>query len=209
MTGPELRAIRAHTGLTQFKFARAIGSNQTRITIWERGVVMIPDAIAEKIAVTFPQAVRSAKVEKEEAPPKGRRTRPKQIAEDKAAEVAWKRQTEAHLRGDARHGARQYVENDTSESTDRENVSGESTSGVDRARPGFEKSVVTEVRMCSTVELGPETMKALKDMIETAVRELAKVKAQAPVTIRPEVIKAAKEGDRYRAQVQEKLGRGW
>ena len=66
-----------------------------------------------------------------------------------------------------------------------------------------------EVRLCSTVELGPETLKALKDMIEMAVRELVKVKAQAPVTIRPEVIQAAKEGDRYREKAQEKLGRGW
>ena len=63
--------------------------------------------------------------------------------------------------------------------------------------------------MCSTVELGPETLKALKDMIETAIRELAKVKSQAPVAIRPEVIQAAKDGDRYRAMTQEKLGRGW
>ena len=66
-----------------------------------------------------------------------------------------------------------------------------------------------EVRVCSTVELGPETMKALKDMIETAVRELAKVKAQAPVTIRPEVLNAKRDGDRYRAQSTELMGRGW
>ena len=64
-----------------------------------------------------------------------------------------------------------------------------------------------EVRLCSTVELGPETLKAIKDMIETAIRELAK--PQAPVTIRPEVIQAAKEGDIRRSQTQAILGRGW
>ena len=87
-----------------------------------------------------------------------------------------------------------------------------------RGRPRKEKGTVNEslpvappaeVRMCSTVELGPETLKALKDMIETAVRELAKVKVEAPVTIRPEVIQASKEADPYRAKLQEKLGRGW
>ncbi len=199
MTGPELRAIRAHTGLTQFKFARAIGSNQTRITIWERGVVMIPDSIAEKIAATFPEAVRSAKVQKEEVAPKGRRTRPKQIAEDKAAEVAWKRQTEAHLRGDARHGARQYVENDTSESTDRGVVSKESTESS-RLPSSF------EIRLSGPVELGPQTLKSLRDMVMCAVQTLV----APPIPIKPEVIEAAKEGDRYRERTQAVLnGRGW
>ena len=64
-----------------------------------------------------------------------------------------------------------------------------------------------EVRMCSTVELGPETLRAIKDMIETAVREMAK--SQAPVTIRPEVLNAKRDGDRYRAQSTGMSGRGW
>ena len=46
-------------------------------------------------------------------------------------------------------------------------------------------------------------MKALKDMIETAVREM---KAEA---INPEVIQAAKEGAEYRRKTQAILGRGW
>ena len=87
-----------------------------------------------------------------------------------------------------------------------------------RGRPRKEKGTVNEslpvappaeVRMCSTVELGPETLKALKDMIETAIRELAKVKVEAPVAIRPEVLNAKRDGDRYRAQATELMGRGW
>lgn len=89
---------------------------------------------------------------------------------------------------------------------------------TNRGRPRKEKRTVkeslpvpppAEVRLCQTVELGPETLKALKDLIEAAIRELGKMKVEAPITIRPEVIQAAKEGDRYRAQAQEKLGRGW
>ena len=66
-----------------------------------------------------------------------------------------------------------------------------------------------EVRMCPVVELGPETMKALKDMIETAIRELVNVKVQAPVAIKPEVLNAKRDGDRYRAQSTGMSGRGW
>ena len=199
MTGPQLRIIRECAGLSQLKLAQMIGTSQTWISRFERGLSIIPEEIAEKIAVTFPQAVRSAKVEKEEAPPKGRRTRPKQIAEDKAAEVAWKRQTEAHLRGDARHGARQYVENDTSESTDRGVVSKESTESS-RLPSSF------EIRLSGPVELGPQTLKSLRDMVMLAVQELV----APPVRIKPEVIEAAKEGDRYRERTQAVLnGRGW
>ena len=52
-------------------------------------------------------------------------------------------------------------------------------------------------------------MKALKDMIEMAVREMVKVKTEAPVAIRPEVINAKRDGDRYRAQSTGMSGRGW
>ena len=86
-----------------------------------------------------------------------------------------------------------------------------------RGRPRKEKRTVkepsvappAEVRVCSTVELGPETLKALKDMIETAVRELVNVKVQAPVAIKPEVLNAKRDGDRYRAQSTGMSGRGW
>lgn len=60
-----------------------------------------------------------------------------------------------------------------------------------------------QVRIFQTVELGPETMRAIKDLIETAVRQLRMI------PISPDVLKAEKEGDRYRAKTQEVLGRGW
>ena len=59
-----------------------------------------------------------------------------------------------------------------------------------------------QVRMCQTVELGPETMKALADLIDTAVRQIRNP------SLAPEVIKAAREGDRYRAKTQEVLRKG-
>ena len=195
MTGHQLRIIRECAGISQLKLAQMIGTSQTWITRYERGIFLIPEEITEKVAMVLPKPTLEAQKVKEE--------------EIRAREQR-KKKTDAYLKEHHRGGSRkESVERDDLESTDRENVSGESTSGVDPARPGFEKSVITEVRMCSTVELGPETLKALKDMIETAVRELVKVKSQAPVTIRPEVIQAAKEGDRYREKAQEKLGRGW
>lgn len=58
-----------------------------------------------------------------------------------------------------------------------------------------------EVRMCQMVELGPETMKAPKDLIDTAVRQMLRH------SLTPEVIQAEREGDRYRAKTQEILTR--
>ena len=113
---------------------------------------------------------------------------------DREAKEEWDRKTAQEMK--RRGEVPQNVENDLSKSTDRTVISTKSTDPA-------------EVRLCPTVELGPETMKALKDMIETAIRELVNVKVQAPVAIKPEVIQAAKEGDRYRAQAQERLGRGW
>ena len=112
---------------------------------------------------------------------------------DREAKEEWDRKTAQELK--RRGEIPQDVENDRSKST-REVTSAGSTDPV-------------EVRMCSTVELGPETMKALKDMIETAIRELVNVKVQAPVAINPEVIQAAKEGAEYRRKTQAILGRGW
>ena len=89
------------------------------------------------------------------------------------------------------------VEKGAPESTDREEVSMNSTCPP------------VEVRLCSTIELGPETMKAIKDLIETAVREIAKTQVKNDIVIKPEVINAKREGDWYRAQAQEKLGREW
>ena len=195
MTGPMLRIIRECAGISQLALGKMLGLSQTWISRFERGLSIIPEEIAEKVALALPKATLEAQTAK---------------TEEIRAREWWQKKTDAYLKEHHRGGSRkESVEKETPESTDRENVSGESTSGVDPARPGFEKSVITEVRMCSTVELGPETLKALKDMIETAIRELAKAKVQAPVVIKPEVIQAAKEGDRYRAQAQERLGRGW
>ena len=194
MTGPQLRIIRECAGISQLALGKMLGISQTWVSRFERGLSLIPEEIAEKVALAIPKATLEAQTAKRE---------------EIRAREQWQKKTDTYLKTNRGRPRKESVEKGDPESTDREDISGESTFGVDRARPGFEKSVVTEVRMCSTVELGPETMKALKDMIETAVRELVKVKSQAPVTIRPEVIQAAKEGDRYRAQAQEKLGRGW
>ena len=195
MTGPQLRIVRECAGISQLALGKMLGISQTWISRYERGVVLIPEEIAEKVAMLLPKpTLESRKVKEEEV----------------RARERWQKKTDAYLKEHHRGGSRkESVEKETPESTDRENISGESTSGVDPAGAGFEKSVITEVRMCSTVELGPETLRAIKDMIETAILELAKVKAQAPVTIRPEVINAKRDGDRYRAQATELMGRGW
>lgn len=196
MTGPQLRIIRECAGLSQLKLAQMLGTSQNWISRYERGVVLIPEEIAERVALALPKPTLESQRDK---------------SEEIRARERWQKKTDAYLEAQRqrRKSRKESVEKDAPESTDRENISGESTFGVDPGRPGFEKAVVTEVRLCSTVELGPETLKAIKDMIETAIRGLAKVKVEAPVTIRPEVIQAAKDGDRYRAMTQEKLGRGW
>ena len=183
MTGPQLRIIRECAGLSQVALGKMLGISQTWVSRFERGLSLIPESVAEKVAMVLPQATLEAQTAK---------------TEEIRAREWWQKKTDAYLKEHHRGRPRkESVEKGDPESTDRENISGESTCPP------------VEVRMCSTVELGPETLKALKDMIETAVRELAKVKTEAPVTIRPEVIQAAKEGDRYREKAQEKLGRGW
>ena len=174
MTGPQLRIVRECAGISQLKLAQMLGTSQTWISRFERGLSLIPEEIAEKVALALPKATLEAQSVKEE--------------EIKAREW-WQKKTDHYL-----EAQRQERKSRKEERTVKESLP---------------VPPPAEVRMCSTVELGPETLKALKDVIETAVRELAKVKVEAPVTIRPEVIQAAKEGDRYRAQAQEKLGRGW
>ena len=183
MTGPELRIIRECAGISQ-----------TWVSRYERGLSFIPEEIAEKVAMVLPKATLEAQTAKRE---------------EIRAREQWQKKTDTYLKTNRGRPRKESVEKGDPESTDRENVSGESTSGVDAALTGSERTVIHEVRLCSTVELGPETLRAIKDMIETAVRELVKVKSQAPVTIRPEVIQAEMEGDRYRRLTQEKLGRGW
>ena len=185
MTGQELRIIRECAGISQLALGKMLGISQTWISRYERGLSFIPELMAERVAMVLPKATLEAQTAKRE---------------EIRAREQWQKKTDAYLKEHHRGRPRkESVEKGDPESTDREVVSISST----------RRDPPAEVRLCSTVELGPETMKALKDMIETAILELAKVKAQAPVTIRPEVIQAAKEGDRYRAQAQEKLGRGW
>ncbi len=157
MTGPELRIIRECAGISQLKLAQMLGTSQTWITRFERGLSPIPEEIAEKVALALPKPTLEAQKVKEE---------------EIRAREQWKKKTDAYLK--EHH----------------------------RGRPRKE-SVPVEVRMCSTVELGPETMKAIKDLIDAAVREM---KAES---INPEVIQAAKEGAEYRRKTQAILGRGW
>ena len=183
MTGPQLRIVRECAGISQLKLAQMLKTSQTWISRFERGISLIPEEIAEKVAMVLPKATLEAQTAK---------------TEEIRAREQWKKKMDAYLKEHHRGGSRkESVEKGDPESTDRENVSGEST-----CHPA-------EVRMCSTVELGPETLRAIKDMIETAIRELVNVKVQAPVTIRPEVINAKRDGDRYRAQSTGMSGRGW
>ena len=87
------------------------------------------------------------------------------------------------------------VENDISKSTDRPVISTESTH---RPLPDLPRTI--------TVELSPESIRRLGQIILDGIRAMR----EEPVAIKPEVIQAAREGDRYRARAQEILnGRGY
>ena len=179
MTGPQLRIIRECAGISQLALGKMLGISQTWVSRFERGLSLIPDDVAEKVAMVLPKATLEAQTAK---------------TEEIRAREWWQKKTDAYLKEHHRGRPRkESVERGDPESTDREVMSISSTRPVPPV----------EVRLCSTVELGPETMKALKDLIETAVREM---KAEA---INPEVIQAAKEGAEYRRKTQAILGRGW
>ena len=179
MTGSQLRIIRECAGLSQLALGKKLGISQTWVSRFERGLSLIPEEIAEKVVLDLPKPTLEARKVKEE---------------EIRAREQWKKKTDAYLKEHHRGRPRkESVEKGDPESTDREVMSISSTRPVPPV----------EVRLCSTVELGPETMKALKDLIETAVREM---KAEA---INPEVIQAAKEGAEYRRKTQAILGRGW
>ena len=176
MTGPQLRIIRECAGISQLALGKMLGISQTWVSRFERGLSLIPPSVAEKVTMVLPKATLEAQTAK---------------TEEIRAREWWQKKTDAYLKEHHRGGSRkESVEKGDPESTDREDISGESTCPP------------AEVRLCSTVELGPETLRAIKDMIETAVRELAKAKVQAPVVIKPEVIQAAKEADRYREKLR-------
>ena len=166
MTGPQLRIIRECAGISQVKLAQMLGTSQMWISRYERGVVLIPEEIAEKVALAIPKPTLEAQKVKEE---------------EILAREQWKKKTDAYLK--EHHRGRPRKE--------------------ETAKESLVVPPPVEVRMCPVVELGPETMKALKDMIETAVRAM---KTEA---INPEVIQAAKEGAEYRRKTQAILGRGW
>ncbi len=168
MTGPQLRIIRECAGLSQLKLAQMLGTSQNWISRYERGVVLIPEEIAERVALALPKPTLESQRDK---------------SEEIRARERWQKKTDAYLK------------------TNRGRPRKEETAKEPSVSPP------AEVRMCSTVELGPETMKALKDMIETAIRALAK--PQAPVVLKPEVINSKRDGDRYRAQSTGMSGRGW
>ncbi len=174
MTGPMLRIIRECAGISQLALGKMLGLSQTWISRFERGLIPIPESVAERVALALPKATLEAQTAK---------------TEEIRARERWQKKTDAYL--EAQRQRRKSREDGGT------------------AKESLVVPPPAEVRMCSTVELGPETLKALKDMIETAIRGLAKVKVEAPVTIRPEVIQSAKDGDRYRAQAQERLRRGW
>ena len=60
--------------------------------------------------------------------------------------------------------------------------------------------------MINTVELGPLSLGLLRALID-AIHALPM--PAGTIRIKPEIAEAARGGDRYRAQAQEKLGRGW
>ena len=178
MTGPQLRIIRECAGISQLALGKMLGISQTWVSRYERGLSFIPELMAERVAMLLPKPTLEAQKVKEE---------------EIRAREQWQKKTDAYLKTNRGRPRKESVEKGDPESTDREVMSISSTRPVPPV----------EVRLCSTVELGPETMKALKDLIETAVREM---KAEA---INPEVIQAAKEGAEYRRKTQAILGRGW
>jgi transcriptional regulator with XRE-family HTH domain len=69
-----------------------------------------------------------------------------------------------------------------------------------------------EKEVSHTVELGPETMRAIKDLVMTAVRELSLVMGPVDPLARirrEEVSQSARDGAEYRRKTQEILGRGY
>ena len=185
MTGTELKTLREKAGVSQESLGRMLGMSKTKVSLMERGALPIDSETEAMIGVALVESFIRKTGGKEVAAPK-KRGRPRGWV-DREAKEEWDRKTAEELK--RRGEIPEPVKNDL-KSTDRHVISTKSTDPV-------------EVRMCAKVELGPETMKALKDMIETAIREM---KAEA---INPEVIQAAKEGAEYRRKTQAILGRGW
>lgn len=166
MTGPHLKAIREAAGLSQWKLGKILKTYQIRISLYERGIVPIPDEVSEEIAVLLPESVLRAQTVIEE-----------QRKQDAEARKAWKVKTSEYLKAHP------------------------------EVRTVQEAPPAPEVRLPATIELGPETMKALKDMIQNAVNVLAATSPVDPVYRRraEEIRESQTEGDRLRARTQSLL----
>jgi len=53
MTAAQIKATRLKAGLSQTKFAAALGTTQARVSVWEWGWEQISDLYAAKIERTF------------------------------------------------------------------------------------------------------------------------------------------------------------
>ena len=207
MTGPELKALRGKVGLSQKDLAGKLRLNQTRISLYERGALVIAPEVEEKIE----KVLVEFQVRRKTEPPveKGRPKKMSRAEKDAKAKEEWDRKTA------------EYVEKHGRESTDRAVISKESMHQELQSETAKTETVSLktetvslldetprmpiEVMVCTDVTLSRETLSALADLILKGIRVLR----EEPVAIRPEVLRAEKEGDRYRARTQELLGRGY
>ena len=200
MTGSELRDLREKVGLSQKDLAGKLRLNQTRISLYERGALVIAPEVEEKIE----KVLVEFQVRRKTEPPveKGRPKKLSRAEKDAKAKEEWDRKTA------------EYVEKHGRESTDRAVISKESMHQELPSKTAKRETVSLwdetsrrpiEVRVCHDVTLSRETLLALSDLILKGIRALR----EEPVSIRPDVIQAAKEGDRYRTRCQEILTRGY
>ncbi len=200
MTGSELKALREKVGLSQKDLAGKLRLNQTRISLYERGALVIAPEVEEKIE----KVLVEFQVRRKTEPPveKGRPKKLSRAEKDAKAKEEWDRKTA------------EYVEKHGRESTDRAVISKESMhqefpseTAKTETIPLWDETprMPIEVRVCHDVTLSRETLLALSDLILKGIRALR----EEPVAIRPEVLRAEKEADRYRARTQELLGRGY
>ena len=83
MTGPQLRIIRECAGISQLALGKMLGISQTWVSRFERGLSLIPESVAEKVAMVLPQATLEAQTAK---------------TEEIRAREWWQKKTDAYLK---------------------------------------------------------------------------------------------------------------
>ena len=83
MTGPQLRIVRECAGISQLALGKMLGISQTWISRFERGLSLIPESVAEKVAMVLPKATLEAQTAK---------------TEEIRARERWQKKTDAYLK---------------------------------------------------------------------------------------------------------------